>query len=256
MTDGTTEAVTERFDRAERALDREYRRTTAELDALESFIDEVGSLSPTSRGAAAGASPVSLQSGGGGGVRAVREAYESTMMAVPHYEAEYDEPYAEHVRNELGPDAAALLTSGGVFERHHKQVVIAAANDARSRRSQLLSALDRERESLTELSEQVCAVATDVARLESADFTAEPSVLDGYQSRVGVLEARCHDLIDRRQSTLVSQRRSMSLSLGGPDVATCVYSDLDVDYPVVATLTDLLERLTDLDEALTRVLVR
>jgi len=254
MTDGTTEAVTDRFDRAERALDREYRRTEAELDALASFIDEVGSLSPTSRGAAAGAPPVSLQSGGGG-LRAVREAYESTMMAVPHYEAEYDEPYAEHVRHELGPDAAALVTSSTVFERHHKQVVIAAANDARSRRSQLLSELDRERDSLADLSEQVCAVATDVARLESADFDAEPSVLDGYQARVGVLEARCHDLIDRRQSTLVSQRRSMSLSLSGPDIATCVYSDLDVDYPIVATLTDLLERLTDLDETLTRALV-
>lgn len=243
------------------AMDRvreEMQFIRDEIDGFERFEERVERLSCVSQ--AQSGTPM------GGGVltapssaspaQKLKHTYQSTVMAVPHYEAEYDEPYAEHVRNELGPDAAALLTSGGVFERHHKQVVIAAANDARSRRSQLLSALDRERESLTELSEQVCAVATDVARLESADFDAEPSVLDGYQSRVGVLEARCHDLIDRRQSTLVSQRRSMSLSLGGPDVATCVYSDLDVDYPVVATLTDLLERLTDLDEALTRVLVR
>jgi hypothetical protein len=240
-------AVTDRFDHAAAALDREYRRTKAELEALESFIDEVGSLSPTSSSVTAAASRMQLRPSQPGGLDAVREAYRSTMMTVPHYEEEYDESYAEHVRHELGPDVATLLTSGQVFERHHKQVVIAAANDARARRGQLLTELDRERDSLADLREPVCGVAADVARLESITLAEQPAeMLDGYHTRLGVLDSRCHDLIDRRQSALVSQRRSMSLSLGGPDIATCVYSDLETDYPVVATLTELLDRIEEL----------
>jgi hypothetical protein len=240
----TTSGVTDRFERARAAVDREHRRTKAELGALESFIDEVGSLSPSSSSIAAGVPRVQLGSARAGGLDAVREAYRSTMMAVPNYEDDYDEPSAEHVRQELGQDVATLLTSGQAFERHHKQVLMAAANDARARRSPLLAGLEGEQESLEDLTEQVCAVAADTARLESMALDEQPpELLDGYHSRVGVLEARCHDLIDRRQSTLVSQRRSMSLPISGPDIATCVYSDLDVDYPVVATLTDLLDRL-------------
>jgi hypothetical protein len=240
----STTAVTDRFDRAAAVLDQECRRTEAELAALESFIDEVGALSPTTSGVATAASRVQIGASRTGGLDAVREAYRTTMMAVPHFEAEYDESYAEHVRHELGPDVATLLTSGRTFERHHKQVVIAAANDARARRGQLLTELDRERDSLDDLRDQVCGIATDVARLESTALSEQPAeVLDGYRARLAVLDSRCHDLIDRRQSALVSQRRSMSLSLSGPDLATCIYSDLDVDYPVVATLTELLDRI-------------
>jgi len=246
-------SVTERFERAEAALDREYRQTGAELDALEAFLDEVGALSPATDISVSGPSGVRLQSASTTGLDAVREAYESTMMAVPHFEEEYGESYAEHVRMELGPDVATLLTSGQLFGQHHKQVVLAAAHDARMRRAQLLEAYERERDSLAELSESVCGITTDTARIESADFDEQPpSVLDGYHSRVGVLDTRCHELVDRRQSTLVSQRRSMSLPITGPDIPTCVYNDLDVAYPIVATCTELLDRLADLESDLDR----
>lgn len=230
------------LDDAEAAVETEIRLTTAERDAFQAFIDRVGELSPRAAATTSGLAPVQTVTRTDG-LTSIRKAYESTVMAVSHYEKEYDEPYATNVRTELGPDVATLLTSGQVFEPHHKHAVLTAAEEAKNLRGKLVDALEEERQSVQEFREPLCTVATNIASLETTEPEAQSSkLLDGYRRRLDVLEQRCHELISMRQSRVVDGRRALALPISGPDIPTYVYQDLPTNYPVVATLTELIER--------------
>lgn len=252
MTAPTDVRVENTLSRALDAIRVERERTAAERDAFAEFGERVGELSP---GVSAGESTSSVRPIAGGGyssvssaparaneLEQVRKFYESTVMSVPHYETEYGESYAESVREELGPDVATLLVDGQAFERHHKRAITEATAQSEELRERLVSALDAELDSVAQLRDPVCSVAADARSLESVDLGGEPDqLLDGYRSRLDVLETRCHELIERRQSEMVSARRALSLPISGPDIPTYVYQDLPVNYPVISTLTRLID---------------
>jgi len=232
----------ERFEKAANALAREHRRTGAEVKAFRTFEERVGEVTPDGGTAVGKAAPVQAVGSSGRGLERVREHYQATVMAVPHYEAEYAESYAESVREELGPDIGALLVGGQRFEPHHKHAIVSQTREIRELREQLLSALEAERESLTALREPVCSLAEQIDSLDAARLDTDSfSQLDAYRSRLDVVGIRCHELIERRQSETVTERRSLSLPIGGPDIQTYVYNDLPVNYPVIATLTELID---------------
>lgn len=232
----------ERFEKAADALATECRRTTAEVEAFRTFEKRVGELTPTGGTAVGKAASVQTVASSGHGLDAVRKQYEATVMAVPHYESEYSESYAKNVREELGPDISTLLVGGHTFERHHKHAIVSKTRETRELREQLVAALEAERESLTALEEPVCSLAEQVDSLDTAHLeTDSHRLLDAYRSRLDVLETRCHELIERRQSEMVTERRSLSLPISGPDIQTYVYNDLTVTYPVIATLTELVD---------------
>jgi bacterioferritin (cytochrome b1) len=233
----------DRFERAADALETEHRRTSAEVEAFRAFAERVAELSPDGGGTTVGrAAPVQAVAASGHGLDTVRTHYRETVMAVPHYESEYGESYGKNVREELGPDIGALLVGGQRFERHHKHAILSKAREIIELREQLLDALEAERESLTALREQVCSLAEQVDSLETACLETDSyRLLDAYRSRLDVLETRCHELIERRQGEMVTERRALSLPISGPDIQTYLYSDLAVNYPVIATLTDLVD---------------
>ncbi|MEF8822094.1 MAG: hypothetical protein V5A52_07440 [Halovenus sp.] len=232
----------ERIECALDAIDREDSRTTAERDAMQAFRDRISDLSvksPTTE-----FSPVAVTSATDRtrAVRTVRNQYESTVMAVPHYEEEYDESYTEHVHQEFGPDVATILVHGSGFERRHKQALLAAVRESIAVREKLLETLQAERASVTALQKRVCSLARDLENIETASVADEPvQLLDGYRSRLDILKKRCHELIERRQSEMVDKRRELRLPISGPDIPTYVYSDLPVNYPVIKILTELIE---------------
>lgn len=242
MAESRDSSPAERFERAADALAMEHRRTAAEVDAFRTFEERVGELSPDGGTTVGRAAPVQAVAASGHGLDTVREHYEETVMAVPHYEPEYGESYAKNVREELGPDIGALLVGGQRFERHHKHAIVSTVRETRELREQLLEALEAERESLSALREPVCSLAEQIDSLDAARLDTDAySQLDAYRSRLDVLETRCHELIERRQSETVTERRSLSLPICGPDIQTYVYNDLPVNYPVIATLTDLID---------------
>lgn len=232
----------ELFGKAATALETEHCRTAAEVEAFRGFEKRVSELTPDGETAVKRAAPVQAIASSGRGLDTVRKHYEATVMAVPHYESEYGESYGENVREELGPDLGALLVGGQRFERHHKRAIVSRTRETRELREQLLAALEAERESLTAFEEPVCSLAEQVSSLYAARLDTDSSrQLDAYRSRLDVVETRCHELIERRQSETVTERRSLSLPINGPDIQTYVYSDLPVNYPVIATLTDLID---------------
>jgi len=238
-TDHTPAAL---LDRAVTAIETEERRTTAERDAMQAFRDRVGELSPASQALKQGPAAVHSAPRTTDGLKSVRAEYESTVMAVPHYEAEYDESYTEHVHQEFGPDIATVLVHGGALERRHQRAILKATAESITSREQLIEALQREQESVTELREPTCSVAADIRNIERrAGDDPSAKILDGYRSRLEVLEQRCHDLVDQRQSEMVTERRELLLPISGPDIPSYVYQELPVSYPVVSILTELMD---------------
>lgn len=242
MAETTDHTPAELLDRAVAAIETEMRRTTAERDAMRAFRDRVRELSPANQTLEQGPAAVHSASRSTDGFQKVRTQYESTVMAVSHYEAEYDESYTEHVYQEFGPDIATVLAHGGALDRRHKQAILNASTESITNREQLLEALQREQESVTALREPACSVAADIRNIEQrAVDDLSGKLLDGYLSRLEVLEQRCHDLIDQRQTEMVTERRELRLPISGPDIPSYVYQELPVSYPVVSILTELMD---------------
>lgn len=240
------------FDSIDTALETELRRSAAERDAFQAFIDRVGEI-PAATGAPDSVPPtVGLDTTGPSQLQAVRVAYEETVMATPHYETEYGESYPVNLRAELGADVATAMLGARRLNRRHKHAVLGAATDALAARRQLIASLEDESDSVDALYQPVCTLASDLDRLEAAiDRPAatdsarpdrEPQLRDAYRRRLGVFEDRCHELIDRRQSEIVDLRHELYLSFSQPDLPTYLYQELSADHPVVAILTRLLER--------------
>lgn len=80
--------------------------------------------------------------------------------------------------------------------------------------------------------------------------TVSPDVLDAYQMRLEVLLEKCNHLLVERQSTVVTQRRKLSLPVDAVDVPEYVYSraDFEATYPVLSTLATLTAKLEALRE--------
>ena len=131
--DGEAFDVEDRLDRAATALRRERRRTADELEALGAFAERVREIEAKTAVAEGNAvTAIGLEAGRTDGLDAVREAYEATVMSVPHYGQEYDDGYPESLRAEFSPDLAAALTDGTRFNARCKRAVLSVSAAARS----------------------------------------------------------------------------------------------------------------------------
>ena len=239
--DGEAFDVEDRLDRAVTALRRERRRTADELEALGVFAERVREIEAETAVAEGNAvAAVGLEAARTDGLDAVREAYEATVMSVPHYGQEYDDGYPESLRAEFSPDLAAALTDGTRFNARCKRAVLSATESSRSARGSLLGTLSTESESLAAAAATLPSVAREVSEFAARSTAEAPfGTLDAHRARLSVLEGKCETVADERQSTLFEQRRTTNLPSGTPDVPQYVYQELPFDYPVMAAVADL-----------------
>lgn len=246
----------ELFDAARHQLRTERRRLVDEREAFRAFEQHIrtldGQCTPTQTNPATHLAVT----GDPRGLRAVQSAYESTVMAVPHYEEEYDESFTEHVTGEFGPQIGTLLTQGSVLDTRAKQTVLGAASQAQEKREALITALEAEEESLVPASRELCSVVDELPEYEQAVFSdSQFGTLDAYRSRLTVLEQTCETVVDERQAALVEQRGQLSLPIEGPDIPTYLYQHMETTYPVVSTAAALLERIDTLKTEVERALI-
>lgn len=224
-------------------LRRERRRITDELEALEAFADRVRSF-PTERHSPQKRQPVGItaDSGGTTGLQRVREAYESTLMSVPHYVEEYDDTYAESLAEEFSPDIASALTDGTVFNNQCKQTLLSAVETSRSARDSLIDVVDRERKSVVEAKSELENLAAECGELATVEFERlRFGTLDAHRARLQVMKDNCEALSTRRQDAIFDQRRIQRIPADVPDVTVYFYQGLGVDYPVMSLVAELLD---------------
>lgn len=240
------EGFREQFESAEDVIRRECRRLDDETAAFASFGEIVQNVEPTRTALAETPSVRGRVVSTTDCLEELRAGYASTVMSVPHYEEEYDESFAENVTEEFGPDIASVLARGDRLTETHKELLAAAVGTAVEKRTLLHEKLKAEQRSIQTTRETLLPVAgelTDLDETELAECTAD--VVDAYDARLDVLERKCEEVIDHRQSAIVTQRRELSLPVSEPDLPTYLYQSAPVDgtYPVLNMAVDCLQLL-------------
>jgi hypothetical protein len=252
------------LDRAIGVVERESEIVAAERTSFERFRARIADVEPrpSADGAPTGASVVGATPHGGavGGasasmsteapvdasLRSVRRAYRETVMAVPHFDAEYGDGLAESLAAEFGAAVASQVTDGTQLTPVVYQTLVRGASEAVSDRKSFQASLARERESLLDIRSGLedCErrIAAAEERLGEPPSSEELSELD---ARFAAVESTCSGLATERQS-LVHGRSDVDLSgVTGTSLVNYLHRELEVSCPALATLADAVERIRD-----------
>jgi hypothetical protein len=255
---------------AQSVLGEERKRTAEERDALAAFQRRVSTLEAT-RPTAAGGEATSPTGGnatilaGGNVVAATRppdgqldrltEAYRETVMAVAHYEEEYDEPIEVNMNAELGEEIATAVFDGGALTPQLKRGVLQQCDEGRARREELLEAIDREERRLSRAGRELHEIdaALEAERPEHVTRLSFEE-LSRRWDELGEVEGRCQDLIEERQTSPGADQ----FTRGNTDLSfrEYVYSSLPTAHPVLSDGTRLLDRIQETRRTLLRALTR
>lgn len=246
-----------RLHEATEMLEVEQERTERERDAFETFVERIAVMSPTNptltdggRSTIGGAPP--------GGLTSVLEAYRDTVMALPHYDAEYDDTLQEHMTAELGDDVALAVQSSAVLSPQLQRTLCARGLEAKERRDRLLDALDAEGTSLTESRETLVDLDetfADVEETVDTDGSTGPTASRTADwHRIHEAERSLRSLLESRQRDIQDQRHVVGGGDGPTALYEYVYDDLPTSYPILSVGTRFLERAASLRQDVARVL--
>lgn len=233
----------DRLDAARDRLRTERRRVVDEREAFEAFRRRTADITPQAAGTGGQGVPVGHPTGGAirnnTGAAAVREAYASTVMSVPHYDEEYGEPYRESIAIEFGPDLAAALDAG--FDARTKRATLAAAERGIDDRERLLAALDEEAESLADARAAVERVLDELADLRVEVKSERYGTLDAVRVQLERLADDCDAAAADRQAHVREHHEQLGLPDEYPSIQQYLYCELDAVHPALATLAEVAE---------------
>lgn len=225
----------------QRAVREERRRVVDEQQAFEAFRKRLTNVS-VNRIPSGGESVLTTSSSAE--LVAVRDAYEETVMSVPHYAEDYNDTYAENVCTEFGPDVAMLLTEGTVLESGIKRELVRKAGECRQRRADFVETLDVERRSLSEVRDQLPPIADELRTIADQDHSGMGfGELDSYRARLRTLRDQCESIARQRQATIDDQRHEFRIPGDVPDLPKYLYAGLADDYPVLAAIARITTRI-------------
>lgn len=243
-------------------VNAEQRRTRSEREAFRLFASRVEALDPSAVGMG------QTQHGESTLVRAalddprlgeVRDAYRETVMAVPHFEAEYDESLAASMAAEFGEDVATAVVSGSRLSPALQEELVRRSHRAVDHRATLLRTLAAEDEALAECRERLAAVDHSLDSLERQPHCASSyDELVGRWRRLRKLEADTRQIQADRQRELHDRRTHATRRDDDLSFYDYLYRSLSVSFPVLADGLGVLDRIRDaerrvVDELTTRV---
>jgi hypothetical protein len=226
----------------------ERQRVRAETDALESFADEVRGLPADSPARAAPGAPIALTQQSSTGVEPVREAYRETVMAVDHYEEDYDEPLPEHMRSEFGPDVTNAVLGSETLQPGLKRGVVAAAESCIAEREAFLEELAAEMDAVESTAGPLRSIQDALADVREEPRIASFDTLVDRWRRLGRLETACTEVVDDRRASLADRDAF--------DLAAYLYSSVGPPYPVLAGAASLTGEIREERRQTTDMLTR
>ncbi|MFD1587861.1 hypothetical protein ACFR9U_12795 [Halorientalis brevis] len=162
------------------------------------------------------------------GLAAVRRAYETTVMAVPHYRDAYDDPYTTHLAAELGSQLARTVRRATMLTPELRARIVDAASTAHERRVDRIRTIDAELATLDR---------TEQLALDLLDAVAATATATAHErSRVTHIERRCRDRMAARESILDHESTGIVADL---------YEDEPGVDPVLTTLETVLARVAE-----------
>jgi hypothetical protein len=239
-------------------LDEERTRIADEAEAFATFARRVADVETATTPVTDGGGTATTALGTAppdDRLERVRDAYRDTVMAVPHYDAEYGESLPRNMGLEFGEDVAVAVEEGGDLTPQLQATLVERSRTARRQRTALLGQLETEAEALDDAE----------ATLERCRRTAErlgDDPLDGYSydellAEWRLLEDRKDDadaLLTERQQTLQERDRSTASHHDGPTFEQYLYGPMEPTHPVLAAGTSVVDRLDAAGRRVLRVL--
>lgn len=244
-----TETSQPRIEQALTVVQREIDCIEAELTAFRRFRTRIGSIEPTAHSAgtvdtsAGGVSALGArQPKPDSGLRAVREVYRETVMAVPHFEAEYDDSLEANMATEFGPELGTQIATGARLTPQLHEALLTASEAARDERETLLPALERERESLQSVRTKLDDCERRAAALgSSARRTADSARLDSIDDQLAEIETDCETVAATRQRQLHGRSVAALSGIDGTSLARYLYGDGPETCPALADIVACLD---------------
>lgn len=230
-----------------RSLIREERgRVAAEARAFASFTQQVGDIDVDDEPVTDGGPTVTrtIEAGAADGLESVQQAYRGTVMAVPHYEAEYGESLPRNMHLEFGEDVAGAVERGGRLTPRLKATLLQRSRTARDQRVLLLDQLETEAEALEDAGGVLRRCVRTADRIVNADV--DDRSFDDLEGEWRLLEERRDAvclLLSDRQEAVQERDRKHATGERGPSFEEYVYDPLTVTYPVLAAGADVVDRL-------------
>lgn len=248
---GITLAALLYLPRARSICDRERERTRDEAVAFGRFADRVEGIDESSKrnvttqtvtgpvtSATFAPTPDSR------GLREIRDAYRETVMSVPHYEEEYDEPLAENVAEEFDPEVAAVLTDGDQLTPQVKRAVVQRAYDARNRRDQFAQVLEREAEAIADADRRLEDVESTLDRLNQRSLHDRTyAELEDAWFQLRDLEDRIETILADRQETIRTIGAARHRFADRWTMYAYLYRELPTSHPALSEGARLLDEV-------------
>lgn len=180
-----------------------------------------------------------------GRLRAVRDAYRETVMAVSHYDQEYGDTVEESMAVEFGETLAGLVVDGQVLTPGLLESLREGTTRALENRSEFCRTLDREQDSVDDIGTELNDIEAELVGLaERIDDSTPSARLSDVDDSLAILEGRCERLAEGRQQTI--HDRSARELAGVDDVSLVHYlyaGELSTVTPVLADITDCLDAI-------------
>lgn len=225
---------------ARETVDSEIKEVEAERRAFLAFAKRIEGM-PVEHTSAAMATPQSIQTFDSGGppVHEVADAFEETVMALPHYERTYGDDVLAQMATELDPELVASLQRGSLSETA-KQGLYHRATDAASKRSDLITTLETEREALEEAERGLGDIVADLRSMNEQPLGRVPySDLGAYHSRLGDLQTQVGTVLTDRQRRIQAHKRRLRQDHDAVTLQEYLYNGDGPTYPVLDTGTRL-----------------
>jgi hypothetical protein len=239
------------IEEARSLVTREHDRTATELDAFTEFERKLDGIEATRSVPASGNMVAMASESPDRQLEQVQDAYRETVMSVSHYEDDYDEPIQVNMTAELGEEVGAAVIDGTRFTAQLKRGLISQCHEARRRRAELLTTLDREERRLVDAKADLSDIesALEAETPEATRNLAFPELSDRWK-RLGDVEDQCQDLLDEHAATRKNTPEER------PEFREYVYRSLPSEYPVLSDGTRLLDRIGDCRQTVLRALTR
>ncbi|WP_440763319.1 DUF7260 family protein [Natronorubrum sp. DTA7] len=229
-------APTETLEAATRALEREQRELSRERRALERFAKRVAAFETAVPRVSNSARRIGDETPPG--LTSVRKAYAETVMSVPHYTKRYDDTWLESVAEEFSDELAAALAHHEVLSLQLKRSLLAATRQSVANRTQLLSSIETECESVAAAERTCSALLEELTALRNQPLERlEFNALWLTRERLEGLRERCDELADERQREIRRERRFSLAEVGS--LEQYLYQECERTYPILAAIATL-----------------
>lgn len=242
----------------------ERSRTRTERDAFEQFRRRLTQINADPGHNGAKASRTDPGSGmltqiqiDGQQLTEVRRAYRETVMAVEHYQEDYGETLAENMRAEFGAEIATAVTDGGGLTPQLKQALLQGCEEAIHQRDELLTTLDEELETLEEAESAFENTENHLTALNKQPLP-ERSFKDlvALWDDLDAMADSCAERIDERQRELQESGTITGRISGTFALHNYLYGPLEVNHPILADGTALLDRIETAKHRVSAALTR